>query len=441
MRNKNNKGKGLLIRKEIFALIMAVIILAVIYFFRSEPTGFATAPTIDISVSEYFGGNITAFTYQNPLEIRDRQFIVSEFTNIGNVPYDAKIDVTVYSFNHSLKQLAYFEDTPILLNPGMRRGFRNEFIAMETGDYYIKLRVSYQYKVMIAWGYFQVYLETESPEGNGTTPEENYTIIYTYTRMPSDILAPGTNLVNAQPNISLEYVNKSVVKKGETILIPVKVVNNGDILLNNIRFYISSSEALFSDVNPKYASFITINDSFPFIITIRPDDNSTTGFFNVTFNVLSDEARGSGTVEVEVTESPISHKYNRQELIDRITSYQYIITELESKIEELYSYGVDVREANSTLSYAKVAVDAALHQWENYEYEKCEQNLNIASKLLESAAMEIGNLSLRMYAAKPEFPYIIVLLIFLAIAVVIIYLYKRKKEAKPSFLIKSESSE
>ena len=443
MRNKNNKkDKRRLLKRyplTVFAAVSLTLLLSfVAIFFNSAPTGMASSPpTVDVSVLEQFAGKITVFTYKNSVEIIDRQVIVTEFTNTGNVPYNSQTTVTVYYYNRSLEEEARFEDQTFLLRPGMRRGFMSEFIPTKTGDYYIKLRVAYQYKVAVAWGYFRVFMITGEEIINWTV-DNNMTIIYNYTLLPPERAAPNIIEIPANARMALEYNDTIFVEKGSRIVVPVKVNNNGEGNLTNVKIYLSSPNMLYTDVNPKAVGDIAPGDSFTFLITMEPLPNITAGDYNVSFEALSGETSMRGSMTVSVVEKLAYHDW--QSLKDLILSYNYIASELESKINYLSMYGNDVKAANITLTAAKAAIASAKTQYNDRDYEKCKEFLDIAGPLLENAALQIGHMTMKVYAAQPGLSYFVIAALSsgIVLAVFLIYRHEKKKGEKPKFLRATE---
>ena len=411
-------------------LILSILFLAGVGQLGKPPTGYISAEA-SLSLAPKMDGEISGFSYDDLLDIAERQLIGVEFANTGSAPYDTRITITVYYYNVTrLQEKAEYIDSMVYLHPGQRKAFSVLFTPDALGDYYIKVLVSYSYKKATEWGYFLYYIEPE---------EQEIPIDITPTTAPTPQAPVVSNLI---PGIQLSYPSSINITQGEGRLVPITVSSTGTLALTNIRFYVSSSQGLYSDINPKVLDVLNPKNSFTFLLSLDAENDTETGFYPVDFTVLAEEIKEYGSIDVYVNEKGKTASYDWESLKNTIESYKYIISELESKVEFYASYGADVSDANATLSSASHSLQDAEQYYIKRNYEACSSSLDKTKGLLEDAALKIGNLSMqsRIPSAGIAIWLAALILVVIALAVIAFLVYSRRKrgDGRPSFLSREE---
>lgn len=412
-------------------LILSVLFLAAVSQMERTPTGYISADAY-LTLKGKMDGEITGFSYDELLDIAEQQRISVEFTNTGSDPYDTRISLYVYYFNVTrLDEKARYIDSLVYLHPGQRKAFSVLYTPTVLGDYYIKLVVSYSYKKATEWGYFLFYVEPEEQEiPIDITPQ---------TTVPTPQAPVVTNLT---PGILISYPSFLNISQGEGIIVPITVKSTGSMALTNLRFYISSSQGLYSDVNPKVLGLLLPTHTFTFLVSLDAANDTETGLYPVDFTILANEIKEYGSMEVYVNEKKEAVAYDWEAIRSTIESYKFIISELESKVEFYASYGSDVSDVNATITKAKQSLAKAEEYYGKREYSPCVRSLAETRGLLEEAALKIGNLSLQ--GKRPGFGVSLWTILLIAVVIisifiiVIIYRRRKKEEGRPSFLSREE---
>lgn len=412
-------------------LILSVLFLAAVSQLGNAPTGYISADAY-LTLNGKMDGEITGFSFDELLDIAEQQRISIEFTNTGSEPYDTRITLYVYYFNVTrLDEKARYIDSIVYLHPGQRKSFSVLYTPTALGDYYIKVVVSYSYKKATEWGYFLFYVEPEEQE------------------IPIDITPQTTAatpqvpvVTNLTPGMLISYPSSLNISQGEGVIVPITVKSTGSMALTNLRFYISSSQGLYSDVNPKVLGLLLPTHTFTFLVSLDVANDTETGLYPVDFTILADEIKDYGSMEVYINEKKEAAVYDWEAIKNTIESYKFIISELESKTEFYASYGSDVRDANETITKAKESLSEAEEYYGKRNYNSCTRSLAETRGLLEEAALKIGNLSLQ--GKKPGFGIslwtILLAVVVIAAIIIIFILYKRRKkeEGRPGFLSREE---
>jgi len=393
--------------------LLLLLILCLGYFLRI--TGFSTLTDITISVLEKTAGRIT-IDYKSALEVGSQQNIYAEFTNIGNTNLNARIEIKIYGYiNNTLKPLASYYDSTVPLMSGQRRGFRAVFVPPEATVYYIQARGYYDTKVVETWGVFRAYYKVV----------EQYRPVY--YGIPS-----GTILVPRRVSMELNYTDRVKLMPGDTVLASILISNTGEVDLNNIRIYLVASSLLSISVNGKQVARLAPNASIIFLLTITAPPNISVGEYPLEFDVISDEAKESGKITVEVLSVAVPEE---EDIYNMILNYQYLISEVEREIDAYRNEGYDVSLANESLSIAKQYLKSAKDNYNMRLFDRAKEDLQKTRKYLEDAVFQLANATLYLYAPPAFAPYwLVVILAVAAVLIALLYYRKRKKERRPKIL-------
>jgi len=435
-------------RKEDALIICAfVIILFLLYLARSSGIfpniiGFGSLNNIQVSIQEKISGKLM-LTYQPSLILGNAQQIYTEFINTGTDPEMARIEVWVYGYsNSSLQQIAYYYDSSVLLQAGMRRGFYSTFVPPSPGLYYIQSRASYGSSISEVWGAFVVNFPT--------------TITITVTGPPTSISsvgggggggAIGPSPVLPAPSVSTPQLNLSYpdivnISKGGSTSFVIKVTNVGNVALDNLKLYVSTSNFLGFTITPKLVSKIAPGGSSIFLVTLNSDSNSTEGSYAFGFQAITDETKLDGNMIVQIIPVPLSPEEN---IHQDILNYELMILDAEQEVLSAHLNGYDVHAANDTLNSAKAHLENAKSDFAIGDYVAARDQLDLTKADLQNVLLQLASITL--YVSKPA-AYPLSLILYVTIAVVIlvgaIYYWKgRKKNKRPRLLgdLPGESSE
>lgn len=377
---------------------------------------FGGGPSINVSITEALESEIL-LVYEPYLKLGGRQDIFTEFKNIGSVTFDSTIEETVYYLNGSrIEDLVTYYDTEVTLLPGERRPFNAVFVPTLPGVYYIRVRVPYGTRVKQAWGSFLVYTD---PTTTTTT-----------TSPPAP--APTTPRPEGMPNQTLEYPERVSVVQGESRSFDITVTNTGERDLRDVTFYISLSNVLDVDINPKILSVLSQDRSQTFVITIEAPNGTTPGEYTLEFDFVTQVTKKDGRIFVDVLESNVSVI---DYLSDVLLNYRFLLDKLESEIYIAYLDGQDMDSANQSLSLAKESLDLAEGLYESGDWEACGDELKKTQTYIEEAVFKMASSTIYVYEPAAYMPFALVLVwIGVAIALFVILYLWRRRERRPKSL-------
>jgi hypothetical protein len=402
-------------------------------------TGLALQNDVLVSIKNVTTGEITLFDYARSLVIGDRQEIYVEFTNTGANPYASRIEIRVYYYSDGrLNETAYYYDSSVFLYPAMKRDYHAVFVPSTGGIYYIKVTVRYETKVIEAWGVFgvQEYATTTTT----TTPA-----ITTVTAIGgggvSQIFATTVppKYLGANPKLDAEYKENISIIRGDSDFIAIRVINKGDVKLNNIGLYFSVANFFEVNINPKVISTLEINESKLFLVSIKVPKDAVPGGYNLNFDITSDLVKKQGSILINV----VAMNMTKEDLMNKITNYKFLIYEIEGEISSAFSRGFNASEANESLGKAKEELKIAEGYLDSGDYEKTYDSLTHIKGHIEDTLFLLANSMFYLYAAPPVDLSWLIILIIILIALLFIYLfYRRRKKAKaerPRMLKRMES--
>lgn len=416
----------------ISAVLIALIVLTVGYdFFYSKILGFAS---LLVTIEEETMGRVY-IELNESIWIGGRESVFVEFTNIGSTNMTSRIEVTIYWYDDGyLNKTAEYNDVSVFLHPGDRKSYRVNFIPPYVGRYYVKVRVPMNYRVMEAWDRFWVY-----GPGTGTTT--------TVTAPPAAPSAPaaggGVSPIYRNPQLRLEYPNRVELYKGETKMINITARNVGDAHLNDLKLSISTSSRLEYSFSPKMIDILWMNNETLFLVTIHAPIDIEEGVYPFDFELLSDEVKSEGEIEVEVLSEP-SEEELIKDLWDQILSYELIITEIQRDITSAHLDGFNVALPNQTLNSGRANLEIAKAEYKAENWDGVKDALRKTRENLEDALFQLSEATYYGYFPPAIAPFLILLIIIIVVIIIfIIFFYRRrkkKKDERPKLLRESKQA-
>jgi len=400
-------------------LVLIVLVATLLIFVRI--TGFLSYSSITISVQEKMSGKIL-LAYEPTIELGNSQTIHTEFINTGTNTVTAKVEIRVHTYtNGSIKPSAYYYDSPVLLNSGMRRNYKVVFVPPDAGLYYIQARASYDTRVVETWGAFSVYYPTAPPQ-----PPQ---IIYQPITPPPTV---------APPRLYLECPGRVNITKGTSELISIILRNVGGADIHDLRFYVSTTGLINFTINPKQASFLGVNRSMIVLVSVDVPEDMAEGEYPLTFEVMSSEVKESCEIKLEIVSVPAPP----EEVCNKIPNYRFLIITLEGEIASAFSQGFDISLANRSLSNAKMHLRLAEDYCRLRDFENAKKELENVKKYLEDATLQLASATLFVYR-PPAFavPWVLILIAIIIVLILIYLYYRRKRGLKRPRLLREATTE
>jgi hypothetical protein len=405
--------------KKIFFLVGFFLVLTFLVFYKLFPetiTGLLIGGNATVGIKEVLDGEITALILKEVIEFEDIQKISVEFSNTGSKKLTEKMEVRIYFNNETgkLYEKAYYHDSA-RLNPGMRRVFKISFLPQKIGLYYVKARVEYDSKVKEKWESFLVtYIPPPPPVQVIGVPPRAYAL-------PPVIKEIG------RPRMSVEYPRSIKMIRGEKKLFNISVKNTGEVSLKNLRFYISTTNLIKFDMNPKQVFKLLKNESVLFLLWIEVPETTPEGKYPFEFEVVSDRVKESGSIELEVVSLPPSLK---EEVYEAILNYEYMILEVQNEIDSAISRGVDVGMPLNSLNKARMSLERAKRLYEQEKYEDAKEELIQTKEYLMDTVYQLASASVTVYlpAVFPWWIVFIIIVIGIGFLLFLILMKKKEKE-------------
>jgi hypothetical protein len=403
--------------KKILLFVISILVVASLtLYYRFSPrgiTGFFPMGNTTVGVSEKIKGEIIALIYENYINFTQIQDITAEFANVGSTVLTEKIEIRVYWNNQSkLQEMAYYYDSQGVLNSGMRRTYSVSFLPPYLGLYYIKVKVPYDSRAVERWGSFMVTYPPSIPPVEVITPET----------------APSYAIVEKvrAPSMALEYPETVRIKQGESKLFNILVRSTGNIPLSNVRLYISTSNLLDIEINPKQFFKIVPNESAIFLVSVNTSEKTPVGNYSFDFQVISDEVKEEKSIRLEIVSEIPSIV---EDINETILNYEYIIAEIQHEINYAALKGIDVKLPQDTLNKAIEGLEKAKEYYQQGKYEDARSKLAEVKKYLEDAIYQlaVAGIVIQLPAFIPTYIILIPILVGVMITVLFI-IWKRKRE-------------
>jgi len=436
------------VRKEKFYAVAFIVIMALMAAsYLHEYTGFFALEDVIISVIEVYNGKIIV-QHNNTLAVGSFLNISVEFKNTGSIDYSATITENIYKYvDGELNLSAQYQDSTVYMVPGTRRNFKTVYKPASYGIYYIRFRVNYASRTSEVWGVFTV--NDPSAQQNTTQQNGTQTTTQPVTQTPSSgsqtttqAPASSTNIikqVSRLPAADISYPTEVNISVNQTHLISIIIKNVGETSLKNIKLFVSSPDIFEIKTNPKVIPWINKDESSIFIISINTS-RLVPGKYSIDFEIISDEMRLKKSIIVNIMPEEISPK---EGIGQSITSYSYLILQIDQEISIAEVRNFDVSEAKESIENAKASLDKAASYYEKEEYELARAELENTGSHIENSAFRLANSMLEVYAT----PLPVIYLVFIAPAAALpSYILmrrwkKRDKMKRPKFLKSSESED
>lgn len=412
------------IPSEKFVLIFSILVFTAVILLNYETikvriTSWATFSDVGVAIEPLTKGVITQIILKSRLLLLgEKQTVFVEFHNIGSSTLDMKIEHHYYVYNESrLDIVASYYDSRVLLPAGSKRRFNTTFIAPVAGLYYVQIRIPHNNKVVQTWESFYVY--SVGPPAT----------------VPVTIITPPPAPPVAGPaKASIIAPDKVAVVQGDYETFEVSVINVGDRVLNNLKFYTSIPDLLNISINPKMVRSLGLNSSSLFLVTVGAPSDVEEGVYLLEIEFATEEVKYSEKIDIEVVSSNIT---DITYLWNLIVNYEYLISRIDSEIYSAALEGYDVSVANESLNNARAHLNLAKDYFEKKEYDDTKKELTIVIKYLQDAVFQLASVTLYVYRPPAYSPIFLFLLeAFLALLIfLLIYLYRRKKR-KPKALRK-----
>jgi len=397
------------------------------YYNLNSITGYNS---LDVGIKEKTQGEIR-IGYNFNVNLTETQNITAEFVNTGTSNYTSRIEITVYFYNdtsRNLQELANYYDGNVVLFPGEIRSFKTIFLPSRIGVYYIKVRVPYDSKIAESWGSFSVtyyYAQTQP-------------IIHVITYYGGGTI-PGQREYGVT-DLDLKYKNKVDLYPGQRVLIDIGLNNTGTINLHNLRFYSTTTEDINFEVNPKEIYELGFGESNLFLVSLNVSEYASPGEYDFFFEVQGLEVSRTGNIKLNVT---LLARPIKDEVYDAILNYEYLITEIEHEIYLTSLKGFNTSRAEGYLDNAKGNLQKARDYFGEGRYEDARDVLDLVKRDLENVVFELAVISFGVFEYPAFSPFLILLLLIIILisALIFIYLYKKRKENRKPKLFKELTEE
>jgi hypothetical protein len=403
---------------KVFLVSISLILLFIFSSLVLKTTGFIIGDA-EVGIKDTVLGKITGVDYKTVINASEIQNITAEFTNIGSLPLTSRNEIYVYFYNNTkLDQIAYFYDSYVNLLPGQKRIFKASLTPPYYGTYYIKIRVPYESKVTEVWGAFSVawIVPIPEPEIVIVPPGDG---VWTYEK------GPGV------PIITAEYQKNYTLTSGQTVLININANNTGEVYLSSIRLSTSTTNLITTDVNPKVLNRLEPGESTVFLVSLKIPKDVPDGIYPLGFEILSDKARTSGSISLNITSAEKSIK---DDVYNTILNYEYLINELENKISEADSKDQDVTLANKSFNSARKGLERAKDYYDSGSYEDARDKLDEVRQDIEDVVFQLANSELNLYVTPAFSPFILLIVLIILGIIFFIILRRRRSERKPRLL-------
>jgi hypothetical protein len=370
---------------------------------------------VGINVEEYKKGEIVVLDYPPAIYLGNTTTILVVFRNTGSVDYYAKIMIKLFNSTGE-EPFIIFEDVIVPLNPGEERSFVIKYAPPKVDLYFIEARVEYDRRVAERYGAFYVLY----PPIFEIVPIE-YPIPYPVPVPPP----PGI------VNISVEYEKEYTLSEGQSLLIPIIVKNIGTASLHNIKISLYYKD-LIIDVFPKFLFELKPGENSTFLLSVLAP-KGVYGIKKISFEVISAETTFTGEITLNITAV-----LTREELLQKISTNEFIIMQLESEIEKAKARGLDTSKAEEFLENAKKYLQEAKELLDLGKLQDAAEKLLEKDRYLEEVVKELSRIKVPVVV----FPFYIIWIILLLLLVLLLLLllvwalkkHRERRERRPRIL-------
>jgi hypothetical protein len=415
--------------KQYYITLGIILLLLVSLVFLDKMTGnyLLVDKPVSVSVADKLNGKVTSIALNTTIIIGDRQDIAIEFANIGSVPFTETITARVHrNMGNFTLVIANYQDSPAVLQAGMRKVFPFVFVPNETGLYYVQARVTYESRVAEGWSAFYV---VNPPAPPAPPPIYNY-----ITPPPSSGGGGAYGNVTGKPKPGISGVpfleataqNRIDLHRDDSVLLPIEVTNKGDVQLTNIRAYVSTTSTIDMDVNPKVVAVLGQDEYTTFLVSLAASNATELGIHSLDYSVVSDQAQKSGAVEINV----LGPETTADDLREKILNYQLLIIELDREIDAAKRKGFDVHDAEQSLRSAKDSLRLASEHLDYGDYPGTRDALDKTKRHIEDTAFMLANAQMLFAATAIDLFLLLVIIAIVLLALLIFIILKRRKKSR-----------
>jgi len=394
-------------------ILILVIILSLLFIelysrlLSQVITGLANYISLSIGIASTINGTITYFSYPYIVNQYYPLNITVEFTNIGSIEFQEKIEI--YILDQYFSNVSSYYSGYKSLIPGERTSFKATHTPTESGYFWIYVRIPYDGEVEEAWGTF-------------------YSIPY---RLPTTAPAEEAVAPSAPPgpergliDMWLEYPEKVTLTQGQSTLIYVTVQNIGNVTLHNLMLLATIKDIPF-DINPKSVSILTPDSTLIFLFSINVPIETSVGTYPIDFYVRSDEISKEGQISLTVMEMEIV-----EEVDQTIMNYLFLIKKIRTEIEKLSLEGKNVTLCSQLLEKAEQEIQAARDFYELKKYQEAKDRLEKVKKVLEQTVICLAYATIPpMLVVIPGYvSFLAIIIVLIIIPLILFLLYKRRRE-------------
>jgi hypothetical protein len=385
---------------------------------------------------------INIFLSNQTLVLGDVENITVYTYNTGSVVADpTQTKLTVYLFNGTeLLQRAFYSDSITNYYPGIKKQFSTTFVPTEGGIYFVKSNISYGLSVFETWNAFVVFTVSNETSSGITAPSGAGSGTGGGGGGGGGVGANRTvnEIIVQVPKMNISYPKIVRVGQGDSTIFAINVMNTGTAYLHNLRAFLSASYLFEFEVNPKQVNKIgpvydyLSSQNTTFLVSVKAPDDVPPGKYPFTFRIISDQLSSSGELVIEVLPRGA---LNIDDIRQRLLSYSIIILDIEHQMLSAQERGVDVSQANESLSGAKTELEEARKLLNEGRFEEARYGLDKVKKNLERATLQLASADFFVY--KPaSIPYLYIAAASVAVAGTAYYIYYRWKSKRRPRLIR-----
>ena len=399
-----------MVSRKITILVILISIL-ILYFL---PEIYKTAlvmlgwTEMNATISSGMDGEILFLRYQpDPITVGDQASIIVNSTNTGNILGDFKVRLVISKDNET-----FFNSTC---------NFSLDVSEEETCIFYYtpNQAVTYQLQAEL-WDQNEIQLFD--------TSSKNMTVASKIIPPPSGgPSAPSRPVAPTVKSIEIiDYPSEINGTIGEIKLIPIKVKNTGNVLLNNVTLIIDGIP-FFTKVSPDNIK-LPSNSTQIFLIRITIPQEAKFTEYNMSVKAVGDSVSDTKFIKFRIS------AVTKQEMIkSEIEDLRNLIEKIWEETIDLGMKGYNVTDVFDILNQAKENLRIAEDYFEKEDYDNSEKYLENVRTKLEEAVVKISQLIVKI-VIMPAFTFqqkmIVILLLGVVLGLIAIIILQRKKLEK-----------
>jgi len=372
--------------------VIALAVFLALVFATSDSAGFmasglAQESSVNDTADPVVNMTLGLILSNQTIVIGDTENMTVSVHNAGNTmssPTQAKI--IVYLFNGTdLLQEALYTDNIIDYYPNLSRNYSVNFVPEDTGIYFVKSNISFDSVEFLVWNAFIV---SELPS---TTSDAD-----------SDPSLPAPTVIIQVPRMDLQYPRDVRVEQGDSAVFAVDVGNSGTAYLHSLKVFISSSNLLEFDVNPKQVKLISPSHDYlqssntSFLVSVGVPEDTPPGNYPLDFRIVSDQIDSVGKVTVTVLPGGA---FSIDDIEQRMLNYGVIISDVEHRMLAAGRRGIEVSQPNGSLNGAISGLEAVRILFGQGKYGEARDGLDTVKRNLERATLQLA--TAEFFAPEP----------------------------------------